>query len=397
MAEKKELLKELAGGASDVVLVGKVKLTENSFSGDQLSEKNKDNPWAYRRANFGIETADGNVVYVQLSGGYHAKAKAPVAYSQDKDYQQVQVPWANRKLEDVIESLNPYKLLRGGLTKDGDKLKIEKFVSGWDLYEYLEEHLQNEMWVTVRAEAEYREYKDEVSHNFEVQSVFLYEGKKVEGVEEPVKTGFTKLTQTVFLNTDSFKRVTKEDKESGQVLIQAFVPQYVGKLNGKEIKKTIPYPMPIYVPLNTEKPEQTEAILNKMFKVKKDTLRELTIECAVVEGFESSEPNSKDVSLSSEVQELIALGLYTEEEAKSTASVRGNKIRKFVFTRPNLRKDKDSGSIILPMYDDKYDISALFAHVQEEEKVDSVEEHNIDMGDGDAEGGDDWMTAIGLS
>lgn len=395
MSEKKELLKELTGGASDVVLVGKVVLSETSFSGDMLSEKNKTNPWAYRRANFGIETQDGNVIYVQLSGGYHKNK--PVAFSQDKEYNQVQIPWANRLLEDVVETINPFKLFRGGLQKDGDKLDIKKFVSGWDMYEYLEENLENGMWVTVRASVEYREYKDEISHNLDVQSVFLYEGKKVEGQEEKVKEGFTKLTQTVLLTSDSFKRVSKEDKEAGQVLIQGFVPQYVGKgADGKEIKKTLPYPMAFHVPINKEKPEQTEAILNKMFKVKKDTLRELTIECEVVEGFESSEPTSKDVELSKEVQELIAMGLYTEDEAKSTASVRGNKIKKFVFTRPNLRKDKDSGAIIIPMYDDKYEFSALFAHAQEDEKVDSVEEYDIDVSGNDKGGDEDWMSVIGL-
>lgn len=400
MAETKEMLKELKGGSSDVVIVGKVKLTEESFSGDMLSEKNKANPWAYRRLNFAIETEEKNTVFAQVSGGFHKKN--PIVFTQDKDNNAVQIPWDKRHLKDVVETINPFKLFRGGLLKDGDKTKIESYAHAWDLYEYLEANLVQDMWVTARGKVEYQEYQGEIKYSLDIQSIYIYDGKKVkdeDGNEQIVKEGFTKLTQTLLLNEDSFKRITKDDKESGQVQISAFVPQYVSKQNGKELKKTIPMAMPIYVPISKDNPEQTEAILNKLFKVKKNTLRELTVECEIVEGFESSEPTQKDVSLSSEVQELIALGLYTEDEAKATASIRGNKIRKFVFKRPNLRKNKDNGQIILPMYDDKYELSALFAHVpDEDEEEGSASDHGIEVeGNDDIGGGDeDWMKSIGL-
>lgn len=397
MAEKKELLKELKGGASDATIVGRVKLSENSFSGDMLSEKNKNNPWAYRRLNFGVETEDKNTVFVELSAGHHKNN--PVVFSQDTERNNIQIPWDKRLLKDVVETINPFNLFRGGLTKEGDKTKVERFTSGWDLYEYLEQHLEQDMWVAIRGKVEYQEYNEEIKYKIEAQSVFLYEGKKFKGEDGKttiVKEGLSRLNQTILLTEDSFKRITSNDKESGQVLINAFVPQYVSKQNGKEIKKTLPMPMPIFVPINKDNPDQTGLILDKLFKVKKNTLRELTIECEVVEGYESSEATDKDISLSKEVQELIAMGLYTEEQAKETASVRGNKIKKLVFIRPNLRKDKDSGEVVLPMFDDKYDISALYAHVQDEdeEKVDSAEEHGVEISGND--GDDSWMASIGL-
>lgn len=397
MAETKEMLKELKGGSSDVVIVGKAKLTEESFSGDMLSEKNKANPWAYRRLRFAIETEDKNTVYVQMSDGFHKKN--PVVFTQDTDRNAVQIPWDKRKLDDVVKTVNPFQLYRGGLLKDGDKTKVESFVSGWDLYEYLEENLEQDMWITARGSVSYQEYQGEINHSIDIRSIYLYDGKKVkdeDGNETIVKEGFTKLTQTVLLNEDSYKRITKADKEAGQVVVNAFVPQYVSKKDGKPFKKTVPLATSIFVPINKEKPEQTEAILEKMFKVKKNVLRELTLECEIVEGFESSEPTKKDIELSKEVQELIAMGLYTEDEAKSTASVRGNKIKKFVFKRPNLRKDKDTGAIILPMYDDKYELMALSAHIEDEdeEEGNAVEEHDIDVSGN--EDNDDWMTAIGV-
>jgi hypothetical protein len=384
------IVADLQKGKSYVTLTGKVKINERTFSGEQTSERTG---YKYSRINLGIETAEGNVVYAEMMGGY-APSK-PVIFAMSKeDNSPLQINFADRLNEAVVDSVADFRLHKVGLERDDqDKLVVKKFLSPMDVHDYLQENLKDGMEVTVKGSFQFSEYKDETQRKIQIQNIFLaYQKKNDDGTLEPVNRQAT-FVQSLLLNEDSFKKITKADAEAGEVVVSAMAVDYVSKKDGKEVKKNMPFALPIVVKINKENPEMTEKILNALFNVKKGKVRELAIEGLIVEGFEKEEVSSKDIELSAEIKELIAMGLYSEEEAKAKMTVRGNKVSKLVFTRPFLQKDKDDATKLkIDLSDDKYTTDDLFV------QIDAPKEDPIDVADEGSTGGDDssWMSALGI-
>jgi hypothetical protein len=383
---------DLQKGKSYITLTGKAKINEKTFSGEQTSDKSG---YKYKRINLGIETAEGNVVYAELMGGYSPSKPTIFAMSKE-DNSQLQVNWADRLNEAIVDSVADFRVHKAGLERGEDgKLIVKKFLSPFDLHDYLQENLKDGMEVTIKGSFQFSEYKEETQRKVQIQNIFLAYQKKDEETGEllPVNKQAT-FVQTVLLNEDSFKKITKADAEAGEVVVSAMAVDYVSKKNGKEVKKNMPFSIPVTVKINKENPEMTEKILNALFKVKKGKVRELTIEGHIVEGYEKQEVSSSDIELSAEIKELIAMGLYSEEEAKAKMTVRGNKVSKLVFTRPFLQKDKeDATKLTIDMNDDKYTTDDLFVQIEEEPQEDPM----ADIKDEGTPAGDtSWMSALGI-
>jgi hypothetical protein len=392
--------KDLAKGKSFVTVTGKVKITERSFSG----EKRSDSGYVYNRVNLGIETAEGNVVYGEMMGGY--SSSKPVIYAMNKeDNSALQVNFADRLNDAVIDSVADFKIHKVGIERnEKGELMINRFLSPMDIHDYLQEKLVDGTEITVRGSFKLSEYKDETQRKLEIQHIFLpYQAKEKDengkdtGNLLPVeyRAGFV---QTVLLTEDSFKKITKADAEAGEVIVQAQAVDYVGKKDGKDVKKNMPFPLPITVKINKEKPELTEKILNALFKVKKNKVRELTIEGNIIEGYDKEEVSGKDIQLSAEIQELIEMGLYTEEEASKKMTVRGNKVSKLVFTRPFIKKTDDNPNGVIEKDDEKYSTDDLFVQIPdaslETNALDGVNDEGSSTSSEEDENA--WMSALGV-
>lgn len=382
---------ELQKGKSYVTVVGKAKVTDKTFTLDQTSQSG----YQYSRLNLGIEIDEGNVIYGEMMGGY--TAKNPVIYTFGKeDGSSLQINWADRFNESIIDSVADFRLFKAGLERDENgKLIIKRFLSPYDMIAYLKEKLVDGMEVTVRGSFQFYEYNGNTQRRFQIQNIFLASPKKDEKTGDllPVEYRATFL-QTILLDEESFKKITKEDVEAGEVIVSAYAVDYVGKKNGKEVKKNIPFSLPIVVKINKENPEMTKKILDALFKVKKGKVRELTIEGNIIEGYEKQEISDADIELSSEIKELISMGLYSEEEVKKKMTVRGNKVSKLVFTRPYLIKDKE-GNLKADMDDEKYTADDLIVLVEEEETT-TTEANPFDV-DGSKSNNDDWLSALGIN
>lgn len=388
---------DLQKGKSFTTLIGKAKINDKTFSGVQVSEKTGYN---YTRLNLGVEIAEGSTVYAEQMGGY-SPAK-PIIFGMNKeDNTPVHINWADRLNETIIESQADFKVHKVGIERDENgRVIVKKFLSPMDMHDYLKEHLKDGMEISVRGSFAFSEYKGDTQRKFQIQNIFVpfEEKEKDENGKETGKILPTEykatFTQTILLDDESFKKITPADSKEGEVTVSAYAVDYVGKKDGKEIKKNLPFSLPITVKINKEKPEATAKILDALFKVKKGKVRELTIEGDIVEGYEQQEVSSKDIQLSPEIQELIALGLYDEKEAMEKLTVRGNKVSKLVFTRPFLKKDKDDATKLLMEKDDtKYTQADLYPAEEEEEKTEELP----DLTKTDAPPAEEeWMKALNL-
>jgi len=397
MAEKEKQV--LQKGKSYVTVVGKASLSENSFSGDKTS-KNSD--YIYNRVNIGIETAEGNKIYGEMMGGYSPSQNYPIkARTKQVDGQpsvNIDVAWADRLNESIVETINEFNVIKIGLVREKEpaegvepteeqknsKLIVKKFLSSYDAHDYIQKHLKDGMMIMVKGSYAFNTYNDETQRKLEIDSIFLSKSEE----------GFANFVQTVVVDEDSLtKESLRNAKETGEIIVNARAVDYVSKLNGKKIGKNMLFDFPVVVKVNKEKPETTEAIIKKLFSVKKGKVREVTLEGQILEGYEQEEVNEKDIELSKDVKELIEMGLYSMEEAKKKMTVRGNRVSKLLFTRPFIIRDKDDANkITLDIHDDKYTPEDLIVNIEEDENT-SIAESIVEESS-NADGDTSWLQGL---
>lgn len=400
MTEQQTNKQKLQKGKSYVTVVGRAKVTDKTFNTNQTS---KTSDYQYSRMGLGIETTDGNVIFGEAMGGFSPSQNYPIKARTKgeggKQGENVDINWADRLNESVIETLNNYSTINIGLIREGEapaegeedtrKLVVKRFLSAYDAIPYIQEHLKDGMMIMAKGSYGFSKYKEDDQKKFNIDSIFL----------SKQESGFANFVQTVLIDEDSFSKSSMKDaKETGEIVIQARVVDYVGKINGKKVGKNMTFNFPFSVKINQENPEMTEKIVNSLFKVKKGKIREIAIEGQIFEGFEQAQVSEKDVQLSKDVQELIAMGLYSKEEAMEKMTVRGNKVSKMLFTRPFILKDKDDATKIkMDVNDDKYVPEDLIVDIEEKK------EENIDLGSmlGGEEtsndtGDNSWLAGLGL-
>ncbi|MGD2351996.1 hypothetical protein ACP8H2_09615 [Bacillus subtilis] len=396
MAEQEK--QTLQKGKSYVTVVGKAKVNDKTY-GIDLEAKSSD--YRYSRLNLGIETAEGNVVYGEMMGGFSPSNDYPIKARTkpvDGKSENVDISWADRLNESIIDTLSQYSTINIGLELEGEyngegkderKYIVKRFLSAYDAVVYIKEHLKDGMMIMAKGSHSFQKHNGEDKKRFNIESIFL----------SKQESGFANFVQTILIDEDSVtKSALKDAKESGYVAISARAVDYVGKIDGKPVKKNMTFEFPFVVKVNEENPELTEGIISKLFKVKKGKIREITIEGQILEGYEQSQVSEKDIKISKDVQELIAMGLYSKEEAMQKMTVRGNKISKMIFTRPFILKDKDDATKLqIDMNDSKYTPEDLYVEIEEDNKDDgqidlsgATEELSNDTGD------NSWLSSLGL-
>lgn len=367
--KKKEELTELQGGKNSVVICGVAQLKEEggSFEINSESKKSK-NGWKYSRANIGIKTAEGNVIYVESFGG-HAMKGDIVVYTQNKDNEAIQVNWKDRNSEKIMKTINPFKLFKVGIEQDEEGNIIQKeFMAEKDFIEYLKKHLKDGMEIKVKGSFEFQEYEGETRRKISINSVQLLTEKtvkkKVDGevVQKTIKTEDQYLAKgilTLLIEEDTFSGVSKNNKEDGYVTVQCYTPYYVGK----PIKKNLAFTCPITFKLKDSK---TAKMIEKLMVASKGRVTELTITFEIREGYDSTVVDEDTIEIDEEMQELIDLGAMTLDDVIEQMTIRGNKISQLVFLKPLVTKTED-GKPKLMRTEDKYPSELLYEEEEEED------------------------------
>ena len=264
-----------------------MKVTDKTFN----LANSYDSGWTDNQMYLGVDCGNGNIVYAEMRGGY---------FPEDDN------------------------ILRGFSKDDRDDSGKSKMVEiAWEdrFDEDLLDTIADSSFITVGV--------DNVSVKTEITSIAL---SKVED-EKDFKATFS---QMILLDSDS---IGKKDPEKNTIGLNAYVVDYVGKpkINGKkvDIRKNISYPKFFEVQVHDD-PEVTDRMLNRYFKVKKkDKVNVLTVTGNLVEG--AAIVNITEDDIPDDIKELIAMGLYSEEEAKAKCAVGGNnRERRMVIVKPDI-------------------------------------------------------------
>ena len=321
--------KALKKNKSQFNIIGKVKITDKTFN---LNNK-YNSGWTDNSMYIGVNCGQGNLVYAEMRGGYNpSKENTIKAFSKDeKDSsgksKQTEIAWEDRLDESLFDSIAESNFITVGIEKDtGGKTVYKKFLSAYDAVEYIHEHLETDMIVNVRGNLKYSEYDGNITIKKEVTSIALSQKE-----ENEFRATFV---QSVLFDNGSIGKV---DKEKSVVNINAYVVDYLGNIKIDdtkiEIKKNIVYPINLEMQVNEKNTTAVNFLLNKYIKVtKKGILNELVIEGDIVEGTATVEVTEADYP--DDIKELIAMGVYTEEEYKGKViSFNGGKRERHMYLR----------------------------------------------------------------
>ena len=385
----------LKKGVSQFNLVGKVKINDNTFA---LDTESQTSDYIYSRANIGIDTGNG-VVFSSLMGGYFA-TKDNVVYvhgvkkndagKEVSDYEnRFTIDWEDRFDDAILETVGDDCFIKVGIEKTNKgKTYTKKFLSAYDAIEYLSEHLAEDTVVNVSGNLQYQYYNDSVTVQKNIKSIYLSTKD-----ENDFKAEFR---QTILLDSDS---VGKFDKEKNTYPIDCYVVDYVGKLDGNEIKQNVVMPKTFYFDvLDAENPDKTKKLLDKFFKpTKKNKILELGVIGSFCEGGVISTATLDD--LDDDVKLMLEAGMLTEEEALAKYTT-GERERRMVikqFITRNDSEDAETKHLVIMKDEDKYTADDLvfisqFVDIDDTDEPEEVEEVDTDEVEADEDA--DWLATL---
>ena len=352
---KAKLEKELKPGIARFIARGRASISSDTFPAQTTESKSG---WVYKRVGFPVKIGDSNSIYVQMMGGY--SKRKPVVHVFNKDTNQhMELDWDLRDNEDALKNVAEFSFINVALERDEKgKLIRKRFLSELDAINYMNEHLHDGQEIYVSGNVEYQRYDGKISRSFNVTNIGLYDGKDNEEVEEKAEMRQTYLLESTALPRDWEKTL----KERNEIVVNALVPQYVGKENGKEIKKTLAFPQQFTIQTTEDKVDMMTKAIETLFKVKKGVVREIGLKNNIVHGYEKS---TGKIQRSKQVMELIQLGIMTEEQIENEETIGDRSVDKVIFKMPLMNVDGEKSDFILA---DKYSPEALIV-VEDDEDI----------------------------
>ena len=231
----------------------------------------------------------------------------------------------------------------------------------------MSKHLNDGDDIYVSGNIEYQRYNGKISRSFNITSIGLTE--KEHALEAEMR-------QTYLLESTALPRDwEKQLRENHEITVNAFVPQYIGKENGKEIKKILAFPQQFAFQATDDNIENMIKVVERFLKVKKGVVRELALRNEIIHGYEKVKG---EIKRNPEVMELIELGIMTEEQLEQEETIGNRSVDKVIFKRPMTIVKDDVTKINMA---DKYAPEALVV-VEDDEDIEEgtsvFEEDNKD-------------------
>lgn len=331
-------------------LIGAAKITEHTFKIDEKSEKSS---WIYNLLNLGIDCGEKfGTVFCEMMGGY-SEEQAGLIYAHGKkedgsdDFEtQIQVAWEDRFNDEILETIGDLSFLTVGLEKtDKGSTFYKKFLAPYDAIAYIKEHLEDGMVVNVKGTLKYSSYQDKVQVRKNVTSIVLSKA-------DDTSKYAARFTQSVLLNKDSANLKDNYDKDKGVMYVDGIVLDYLKELNGVEIKGQYPYNKQFeYEFPDISNQKQCTTIMEKLFKVKKG-INQITFEGEFIEGGATVKATLDDIP--EDIKDLIACGVFTEEEALAKCSSNGGREQRMILRRPMVKLTGDDKIPVVQKFEERF-------------------------------------------
>lgn len=407
MAKKQRIELDKKEWTSRFTLVGEANVNDFTFKMNQTSDKSD---WVWNQINLRVDCGEKHgKVDCELMNGYGSE-RDNVIYVHGKkedgtdDFSNsYTIAWEDRFDEDILKDIGSLCFIRVGLEKtDKDKTFYKDFLTGYDAIEYMNEHLTDGTVIKVDGQLRYSVYNGSIQCRKEITSLVLSQAT-------PDKYRAT-FIQTMLLDEDS---CTKEslDKDASVLLVDAYLLEKFKEYNGWDLTENGKIKGGQFVPLRKrfefdidlttdagKKKIQAVLASDKMFKVKKGTVTQITFEGEFVESGAAVQATMDDIP--DDIKELIEIGVFTEEEALAKCSDNGSRERRMLILKPHTKKvgDEDSKTTTLVLTQEKYSSEDLIfdflSPKEDEDEADEVPFDEEDVEETVDNDDNDWLNSL---
>jgi len=352
MAEKEKGLQKTIGS---FLIIGKVRLSDKAFE-----TKTSDSGYEYRRMNLQIDCGKGNKPYVTAMGGFNPSSPMGLKFWGKEGM--FEVDWEDRMNTEVIKAVPKYSQITVGVHKDDDnKTQYSNYLSWYDAIDECEANLKDEVIVKIRGNLKINEYKDNITFQKEPTSIYL-----VDATEEEF---CAKFVQGVVIERDGIGKI--DEKENVYDLSVSLFDY------DRDEKAVRPYRMKYKSHQEDFKSEEVFKSVRKWLAPEKGQIHYVEIVGDIVESRNTRKATKDDYST-----ELLALGLWEEEELLDAEIIEGDgkKVTEYRLTGLNKKKDKDTNKITLIKDTNKYKPENL-VFIPSTKNVDGLKSGELDIDD----------------
>lgn len=353
-------------GAANFNLVGKAVVDTYTYGINKESQKSD---WIYNQLGLKVNCGEYGKIKSEAMGGYGSERQNFVYVhgidtdGKDDFKNSFTIAWEDRFDEDILKTVGERCFLTVGLERDTDgKVIYKKFLTQYDMIEYIKENLKDGDIVNVKGNLSYQLYNEKLTVKKEITSIALSSAE-----EKDFKATFT---QTILTESGS---VGKPNKETRTVPIDSYIVDFSKEFDGKKIvrmvngKKKEGLNIPLAKTFDFQIGEDVEKSkkMVRHFKAKNKKVTEITVEGIFKQGngLDTQQVTLDDIP--DDIKELIELGLYDEKEIldkQAFANGSNKSPEEMIITRPKVNTSGDEGNKILGVAvdTDKYNEDDLF-------------------------------------
>lgn len=398
MAEKKVITKK--DWVSNFTLIGTPKISdEYTFKIDERSEKSK---WIYNSMNLGIDCGESyGVIYAEMMGGYSEENENKIfAHGKKEDGSddfdsQIIIDWEDRSNDAVLEEIGDLSFITVGLEKTSEsKTFYKKFLSAYDAIAYIKEHLTEDMVVNVKGNLKYSSYNNNVQVRKNITSIVLSKA------DDPSKYKAT-FTQSILIDKDSAS-LKNIDRDKGVIFVDAKVLDFLKEYNGIKLVNAkgeekggqFPYDKRFEFAMDFSNESACKKIMDKLFKVKKGYYAQITFEGEFIEGGAVVTATWDDVP--DDIKDLVEMGVYSKEEGLAKCTANGNKERRMVLKKPQIKLIGEEKAPSIQVFPEKYtEDDLVLDYLYKESNKSNNNELPFDADEVDSDGGDmAWLNTL---
>lgn len=311
-------------------ITGYITVDDKTFEMNKAGKNNKN--WIMNVFNPKVEDKEGKSMYMRFMDGFD-KVKGKRIFARTKDNSNIEISFADRDKEALLEQLDDFSFVKVGLGKEKvkdeetgkeyERWNFRKFITLYDAIALLKEVLEIGKTYKVRmiGNQKFNLFNGNMNRNYDLQTIYILPEDDTSECEFGFKHNI--LLDSESVNMDKWA-------EEGIANIKAKVYQKKNKDEYEVLE------VPFVIRANENNKEKYENVIKKHLLVEEEgVIRRINIAGVYNCGYISGKVEEED--LPEEIKEMIKDGIYTKEQILNMNSKK-ERVDELVIRKPVIRR-----------------------------------------------------------
>lgn len=312
-------------------ITGYITVDDKTF---ELNKQSKNNAnWIMNVFNPKVEDKEGKSMYMRFMDGYD-KVKGKRIFAKTKDKSNIEISFADRGKEVLLEQLDDFSFVKVGLGKEKvkdeetgkeyEKWNFKKFITAYDTIALLKEALEIGKTYKVRLMGgqKFNLFNGNMNRNYDLQTIYILP----EDDTSECEFGFK---HNILLDSNSVNLEKWNDESIANIKAKVYQKKSKNEYEVLEV--------PFIIRANEENKSKYEKVIKKHLTVEDpNVIKRINIvglyNCGYVSG------KVEEADLPAEIQELIDDGVYTKEKILSMNAGK-ERVDELIIRKPHVKKD----------------------------------------------------------